>query len=99
MNAKFTLIGAALLLAGCAHEGVKVRHIGSVHDDKSDGTTSGRVAIGLSHLAMNNVALALENFRRAQREDPASAEALAGLAECYQRMGRPALGARPDRSP
>ena len=91
MRATFILAGAAVLLSGCAHEGVKVRQVGAVHADASDGTTSGRVAIGLSYLAMNNVGLALENFRRAAREDPSSAEALAGMAECYQRIGRTAL--------
>ena len=47
-----------------------------------------RIAEAHSHLALGNVALALEGFRKAAREDPASMEALAGMADCYDRMGR-----------
>src|SRR5881397_3735616 len=39
-------------------------------------------------LALGNVGLALEAFRRIQREQPASAEAFAGIAACYASMGR-----------
>jgi tetratricopeptide (TPR) repeat protein len=47
-----------------------------------------RIAEARGHLALGNVALALEGFRKAAREDPASTEALAGMADCYDRMGR-----------
>ena len=47
-----------------------------------------RIAEARGHLALGNVALALEGFRKAAREDPASIEALAGIATCYDRMGR-----------
>lgn len=47
-----------------------------------------RIAEARGHLALGNVALALEGFRKAHREDPASIEALAGIADCYDRMGR-----------
>ena len=47
-----------------------------------------RIAEARGHLALGNVALALEGFRKAAREDPASIEALAGIAACYDRMGR-----------
>ncbi len=47
-----------------------------------------RIAEARGHLALGNVALALEGFRKAAREDPASVEALAGIAACYDRMGR-----------
>ena len=47
-----------------------------------------RIAEARGHLALGNVALALEGFRKASREDPASMEALAGIADCYDRMGR-----------
>lgn len=85
---------AALLLTACAQRPLEVRAVGTAHRDQSDGTTSGRVLIGLGQLRMDNVGLALENFRRAAREDPSSAEALAGMAECYQRMGQPSLARR-----
>jgi hypothetical protein len=47
-----------------------------------------RIAEARAHLALGNVALALEGFRKAWREDPASAEALAGIASCYDQMQR-----------
>lgn len=47
-----------------------------------------RIAEALGQLALGNVALALESFRKAAREDPSSIEALAGIATCYDRMGR-----------
>jgi len=47
-----------------------------------------RIAEARGQLALGNVALALEGFRKAAREDPASIEALAGMADCYDRMGR-----------
>ena len=47
-----------------------------------------RVAEAHAHLALGNVALALEGFRKAVREDPSSVDGLAGIARCYDRMGR-----------
>ncbi len=47
-----------------------------------------RIAEARGHLALGNVALALEGFRKAAREDPSSIEALAGMADCYARMTR-----------
>lgn len=47
-----------------------------------------RIAEARGHLVLGNVALALEGFRKAAREDPASVDALAGIASCYDRMGR-----------
>jgi hypothetical protein len=39
-------------------------------------------------LALGNVGLALEGFRKALREQPNSPEAYAGIAKCYEAMGR-----------
>ena len=47
-----------------------------------------RVAEGRGQLALGNVALALESFRKALREDPESVDALLGVATCYDLMGR-----------
>jgi hypothetical protein len=47
-----------------------------------------RIAEARGHLALGNVALALEGFRKAAREDPASVDALAGIALCYDQMER-----------
>jgi hypothetical protein len=47
-----------------------------------------RVAEGNAQLALGNVGLAIEAYRKALREQPQSAEAMIGLANCYDRMGR-----------
>jgi hypothetical protein len=47
-----------------------------------------RIAEARGQLALGNVALALTSFRIAAREDPNSIDALAGIASCYDRMGR-----------
>lgn len=47
-----------------------------------------RIAEARAHLALGNVALALEGFRKAVREDPASVDGQAGIAQSYDRMGR-----------
>lgn len=40
------------------------------------------------NFALNNVALALEDFRKAARANPEDIRALNGIAACYDRMGR-----------
>jgi hypothetical protein len=47
-----------------------------------------RIAEARGHFALGNVALALEGFRKAAREDPGSVDALVGIATCYDRMQR-----------
>jgi hypothetical protein len=47
-----------------------------------------RIAEARGQLALGNVALALEAFRMALREDASSIEAMAGVAACYDRMAR-----------
>jgi len=85
---------AVLGLSACASPQLEIREVGSAHRDLSDGTSDGRVALGLTQLAMGNVGLALETFRRAAREDPQSYRAQQGLAECYLQLGKPELARR-----
>ena len=53
-----------------------------------------RVAEAAGQFALGNVALALESYRKALREEPASIEAQTGLAACYDTMGRYDLSRR-----
>jgi len=53
-----------------------------------------RIAEARGHLALGNVALALEGFRKAAREDPNNVEAQAGIASCYAQMRRYDLSRR-----
>jgi hypothetical protein len=48
----------------------------------------GLLAEARGQLALGNAGLALETFRKLQREQPASADAFAGIAACYAAMGR-----------
>ena len=49
---------------------------------------NGDLAEAQSMLRLGNVGLALEAFRRIQRQQPTSADAFAGIASCYAAMGR-----------
>ena len=53
-----------------------------------------RVAEGNAQLALGNVGLAIEAYRKALRDQPDSVAAMAGLATCYDRMGRYDLSRR-----
>jgi len=46
------------------------------------------VVEGRNLLALGSTGLALEAFRKAVREQPDNIEAIAGIAECYEHMGR-----------
>jgi hypothetical protein len=81
--------GAAMLaLAGCAPQGELAIRPKATALAAGDHPVSFRVAEARAHFALGNVALAAEGFRKAMREDPASIEAMNGLAACYDRMGR-----------
>ena len=89
MGGKFLATAAVLACTACLGEAGKLE-IRSVDRGFKNGDqpVPYRIAESRAHLALGNVALALEGFRKAHREDPASVEALAGMADCYQRMGR-----------
>ena len=80
-----TRFGVALCfaVASCAAPApqTKIRPVGAL-------PSSGDVAVGEAELGIGNVALAMETFRKAIRENPADTRALTGLALAYQRMGR-----------
>lgn len=79
---------AALALAGCTTApSLTVRPTGTTLVAGVQ-PASVRVAEAQAHLALGNVALAAEGFRKALRDDPGSVAALTGLASCYDRMGR-----------
>lgn len=86
---KFLVSTAMLAVAGCGGEQGKLE-IRSTPTPLAQGqrTVPYRIAEARGQLARGNVALALEAFRIAQRENPNSADALAGIASCYDQMGR-----------
>lgn len=83
------LVSAVLACSACIGDQGKLEIRAVNHGLKSGGEpVPFRIAEARGHLALGNVALALEGFRKAARDDPASMEALAGMADCYDRMTR-----------
>ena len=86
---KFLSCSALLVVAACGGEAAKLE-VRAMPTPLAQGkkTVPFRVAEANAQMALGNVALALEAYRKASREDPASIDALAGIAACYDRMGR-----------
>lgn len=93
MSKTILLACVALGAASCGVGGVEVR---SISRPIAEGRKPAdfRLAEGVAQLALGNVGLALEAYRKALREDPNSVEAMVGLATCYDRMGRADLSRR-----
>jgi LytR cell envelope-related transcriptional attenuator/Tetratricopeptide repeat len=85
---KILASAAILAVAGCGEEGkLQIRSVsGSAVAAKRPVPV--RIAEGYRYAALGNFGLALESFRKAVREDPNSAEAIAGMAACYDSIGR-----------
>jgi len=84
------MAAATLMLAAasCGDEGkLEIRSTPSPFA-KGQQAVSYRIAEAHGQFALGNVALALEGYRKALREDPSSLDALTGLAACYDQMGR-----------
>lgn len=92
MNRGIRVLFATAMLgtAGCASEPGELK-IRAVADPLTKAIRPGNPLIGEANglLALGNVGLAIEAYRKVLRDDPNSIEALAGLAECYDQMGRP----------
>lgn len=88
-TALFLMAGAAVIaLGGCssgAELAIRAKPTGLAQGEQP---ASFRVAEARGHFALGNVALALEGFRKALREDDSSVDAMNGIAACYDRMGR-----------
>ena len=82
------VVAAMLATSACTENGkLQIR---AIQPTLASGvrTVSFRVAEARGQFALGNVGLALESFRKAAREDPESVDAFAGIAACYDRMGR-----------
>lgn len=86
---KFLVSTTMLAVAGCGGQQGKLE-IRSTPTPLAQGQRAVpyRIAEARGQLALGNVALALEAFRLAQREDPNSTDALVGIATCYDQMSR-----------
>jgi|GEM_PF-2380710 len=86
---KFLASAAVLALAGCGGSQAKLQiRATPVPLSAMAKPVPFRIAEANGHLALGNVALALESYRKALREQPESVEAMIGLAACYDRMAR-----------
>ena len=87
-GAKFLAAAAGLTIAACANSGkLELRPIAS-RTAADNAPLPQKLAEGYAQLRLGNAGLANELFRQSLREDPASAEANAGLAASYDHMGR-----------
>jgi tetratricopeptide (TPR) repeat protein len=86
---KHSAVVILLLASACSAAGGKLA-IKAIPQPVSAAATpvAKRLAEARGLLALGSVGLALESFRLAQRDDPSSTDALAGIAGCYDRMGR-----------
>lgn len=86
---KFLVSTTILAVSACGGDQGDLR-VRSIPTPLAQGvrTVPFRIAEARGQLALGNVALALEGFRKAWRDDPNSVDALAGMASCYDRMGR-----------
>jgi hypothetical protein len=86
---KFLVSTTMLAVVGCGGQQGKLE-IRSTPTPLAQGQRAVpyRIAEARGQLALGNVALALEAFRLAQREDPNNPDALVGIATCYDQMGR-----------
>jgi hypothetical protein len=85
---KASLLISYMAMCGCtaAAPDVKVRAIANPSADIS--RSGDAVAVARGQLLLGNVGLALEAFRKAQRDDPADPAVLAGIGDCYSAMSR-----------
>ena len=88
-GAKFLTTAAVMALAGCGGSDAKlaIRSIPAPLSATSKPIPY-RISEAHGHLALGNVALAIESFRKALREQPDSVEAMVGLAGSYDQMAR-----------
>src|SRR5689334_520524 len=84
---------AMLLLSACGGEQLAIKSLPAPVSAVAKPVPA-RVAEARGFLVTGNVGLAIESFRKAQRDDPTSADALTGLAQCYEQMGRYELARR-----
>jgi len=92
-TATLSLLVTAVAISSCSGSAIEVR---SIKQSLAEGRqpANSRVAEGNGQLALGNVGLAIEAYRKALREQPDSVEAMIGLATCYDRMGRSDLSRR-----
>jgi len=85
---KALFVTAGLAATGCTTSASDIKIRPLADPGSKLGARNGLLADASAQLAMGNVGLAIEGFRKALREQPDSIAALGGLAACYDEMGR-----------
>ena len=94
MQRKFLIVALSVSAIACAQHGkLAIRPLPTALAE-GDRPVPFRVAEAAGQFALGNVALALESYRKALREDPQSIAALTGRAACYETFGRFDLSGR-----
>jgi len=85
---KAALLFSCMGICGCtaAAPGVEVRAI--ANPSAAISRSGDALAVARGHLVLGNVGLALEAFRKAQRDNPADPAVLSGIGDCYSAMSR-----------
>jgi tetratricopeptide (TPR) repeat protein len=85
---KVLMVSGCLIAAGCVTDTGKLQ-VRAIPDPAAKlRTGGGDLAQAKTLLALGNVGLALEGFRKTLRDQPSNAEAMAGIGACYVAMGR-----------
>jgi len=84
---KAALLTATVALGGCVASSGNLK-IRAVADPISALPRGDEMAVARGQLALGNVGLAIEAFRKVQRYQPSDPGPLVGLADCYTLMGR-----------
>ena len=85
---KALFVTAGLAATGCTTSASDIKIRPLADPGSKLGARNGLLADASAQLAIGNVGLAIEGFRKALREQPDSIAALGGLAACYDEMGR-----------
>lgn len=87
-GAKAALLISSVAIGGCtgAAPEVKVRAIDNASAQIS--RSGDALAVARGQLMLGNAGLALEAFRKAQRDNPSDPAVLSGIGDCYSAMGR-----------
>ena len=85
---KAALLFSCMGICGCtaAAPGVEVRAI--ANPSAAISRSGDALAVARGQLMLGNVGLALEAFRKAQRDNPADPAVLSGIGDCYSAMSR-----------
>jgi len=80
--------GAALILGACASSGPEVSGVYEIDGYRVEQGIADHYGRGLENLELGRYGLALDDLRRALREDPGSVRVLNAIAFGYGRLGR-----------